>query len=276
MGYKDFFGFRQNEVRSKLELHVEEIAISGYAILENVVDESMLQIIRDKLDLARERQIQEYGEERLRRIRDFGTVRCLPNEDSFFVDKIALNEDVYGLVSAILGDTCILHLQNGIIIYPNNTKHNEGNWHRDFQKPFFSSKELSLNALWVIDEFNAETGGTWIVPNTHNMEAVPSEEFINGHKLQVSAKPGSVIVFNSMMWHRGGDNYSSNLRRAINNQYTRPFIKQQIDLPAFLGSKYDKDSKAGQLLGYWSIPPKSVAEFRVDDPLSRTYRGGQG
>jgi ectoine hydroxylase-related dioxygenase (phytanoyl-CoA dioxygenase family) len=276
MGYENYFGFSQHQVTGELEYHMEEIYVNGYTILENVVEVETLRDIRVKLDIARKRQLEEFGEVKLKRIKDFGTIRCLPNENSFYVDEIALNEKVYKLISSILGETCILHLQNGIIVHPNQKKHNEGNWHRDFQKPFTSSEPLSLNALWVIDEFNKETGGTWIVPNSHNLKKMPSNEFIERNKKQIEAKEGSVIVFNSMLWHKGGDNYTHDFRRAINNQYTKPFIKQQIDLPTFLGDSYNKKSKAAQLLGYWSVPPKSVKSFRVENVNDRSYRAGQG
>jgi len=36
------------------------------------------------------------------------------------------------------------------------------------------------------------------------------------------------------------------------------------------------NSKLAQTLGFWSIPPKSVKEFRTTDPNKRSYRQGQG
>ena len=40
--------------------------------------------------------------------------------------------------------------------------------------------------------------------------------------------------------------------------------------------KISNESKLAQKLGMWTIPPKSVDEYRVTDPSLRTYRGGQG
>ena len=64
-------------------------------------------------------------------------------------------------------------------------------------------------------------------------------------------------------------------RRAINHQYTRPFIKQQLDYAGMFRGKLDPESRFAQVIGTWSMPPRDVAEYRVD-PDKRTYRGGQG
>ncbi len=148
-------------------------------------------------------------------------------------------------------------------------------FHRDFNKQFFSDKPLSINAFWVIDEFNENTGGTWVVPYSHKFLSWPSDDFLNSTAIQISANPGSVIFFDSRIIHKGGINRSNKPRRAINHQFTLPFIKQQVDFPSMLKDKIDKESKLAQTLGFWTIPPKSIEEFRAD-PENRTYRSGQG
>jgi len=114
------------------------------------------------------------------------------------------------------------------------------------------------------------------VPGSHKFISMPSEKYIQSRSIQLLAEPGSVIFFDSLLWHRSGQNKSSDVRRGINHQYTKPFIKQQIDYPHFLQGKVNTESRLAQTLGFWSIPPKSVDEFRVDDPTKRTYRKGQG
>ena len=43
-----------------------------------------------------------------------------------------------------------------------------------------------------------------------------------------------------------------------------------------MSQKVNMETKLAQKLGMWTIPPKSVDEYRVTDPKLRTYRGGQG
>lgn len=113
-----------------------------------------------------------------------------------------------------------------------------------------------------------------MVPFTHKNSEWPSEKDLEKNAIQVVAKRGSVIVFDSMLIHKGGDNIGAKKRRAINHMYTRPFIKQQLDFPVIMKDRFDMESKISQVLGFWSVPPKSVQQYRAD-PEKRTYRKGQ-
>jgi ectoine hydroxylase-related dioxygenase (phytanoyl-CoA dioxygenase family) len=257
----------------EIKNHIDELTEKGFTIVENVLSNKECENISDKLDVINNEEQKEFGKERLEKINEIGILRSLLLKDGKFTDLI-IHPKVYPIISAIVGETAILHLQNAIVVFPEK-KHGQSHFHRDFAKDFVSSKPLSLNALWMIDEFNAETGATWIVPGTHKMEVWPSDEFLEKNAIQARGKAGSVLIFDSMLIHRGGSNISNVTRRAINHQYTRPFIKQQIELPRYLGGKYNKESKIGQVLGYWAIPPKNISEFRCE-PEKRTYRSGQG
>jgi len=257
----------------ELSLHCENIKYKGYTILENVISKSETKKISEKLDQIQELEKNQFGEDYLKSIKEWGMIRSLIYYDDFFANTI-LNKKVYSLVSSILDDTCILHLLNGVTIYPNE-KHNQAKFHRDFDKDFFSKQPLSINAFWAIDDFDEISGGTWIVPFTHNFEKWPSEKYLEHNAIQIKANAGSVIVIDSRLIHRGGDNIGKNLRRGINHQYTKSFLKQQIDFTKFLKNKFDMESKLSQVLGFWAIPPSSIVEFRAD-PENRTYRSGQG
>lgn len=263
----------QQSFESKKEDHINKILKDGYTIVNNVLSLDECKLICEKLDKLTEEDLKYFGKEKLTHLNEIGIIRALMAKDGYFTTLI-LHPKVYPIVSAIMGETAILHLQNSIIVYPEK-KHGQSHFHRDFQKDFVSSKPLSINAIWMIDDFNRETGATWIVPGTHKESEWPSEEYLEKNAIQVNGKAGSVMIFDSMLIHKGGSNTSNIIRRAVNHQFTRPFIKQQIDLPSFLGEKYDKNSKIGQILGYWSIPPNSVEQFRCD-PNKRTYRSGQG
>lgn len=263
----------QKSFESLNEEHVNSIQEDGFTIVNDVLTLDECKLISEKLDKLTDEDLKHFDKERLTELNEIGIIRALMAKDEYFTTLI-LHPKVYPIVSAILGETAIVHLQNSLIVYPEK-KHGQSHFHRDFQKDFTSTEPLSLNALWMIDLFDNETGATWIVPGTHKESKLPSEEFLEKNALQVNGKAGSVMIFDSMLIHRGGSNTSNIIRRAVNHQFTRPFIKQQINLPNLLREKYDKNSKLGQVLGYWSIPPDSVEEFRCD-PDKRTYRSGQG
>ncbi len=261
-----FFAIREFvEASTDIEKHIEQLQLDGYTILQNVLDECELIEARTKIDDIYQQQVEEVGDESLlKKINDSNFARCLLGYDDFFLTKVAANQRVLEVINKILGEHYILMLQNGIINKPAHLPNsNACAFHRDLNyQHFTSSRPLSISALFCIDAFSEETGATCILPYTHKMEKCPSEYYIQKNQKAVSAKAGSVIIFDSMMFHRAGRNTSNNVRRAINNMYVLPFMKQQINLPAFLQGKYSEDPFYRNLLGYNSEPETDVISFR--------------
>ena len=261
-----FFAIREFvETSTDIEKHVEELYLNGYTILENVLDEKDLDIARRKIDVIYQRQINELGDEHLlEKIKDSNFARCLLAYDKFFLTKVAANKRVIEIINKALGDYYVLMLQNAIINQPYSYQNsNACAFHRDLNyQHFTSSRPLSISALFCIDHFTEKTGATCILPYTHKTEKCPSEHYIQNNEKVVTATAGSVIIFDSMMYHRAGRNTSDNVRRAINNMYVLPFIKQQISLPAILNGRYSDNAFYKQLLGYDSEPEKDVISFR--------------
>ena len=269
-----FVGFQQREIQAEDDRRFELLEREGYFVIERVLDDGFLQETRERMDRIWQAQLDAYGEELLERIGDYGVMRAMMEVDPFFLQLIR-HPSIFPYVEATVGPTAILHLQNGVVAHPDRP-HNQGRYHRDFPKDFLPSRILSFNTFIALDDFNEETGATWVVPGTHRFETLPSEEYVESYQKQLSMPAGSVLFFDSMLWHRGGVNYSPRIRRGMNHQFTRPFIKQQLDYPVIMKGKVDLESPIAQTLGMWAIPPRSVAEYRVSDPKKRTYRAGQG
>lgn len=259
------FGVREfTQIDSADDAAAEEIRLVGYTILPDVLSPSALADLREKLDNIYQQQIDELGgEERLKAINDAHTVRCPLAYDEQFLE-VATHPRVLSLVKRFLGDYFVLMLQNGVLNVPQiGDQQNAGAWHRDLNyQHFISTRPLSISALFCIDEFSEETGGTCMLPGSHKAELFPSEHYVRAHEVGASASPGSAIVFDSMLYHRGGNNRSPGVRRAINHMYTLPLIKQQISLPKMLGDRYRDDPFLGKFLGYESEPDESVTAFR--------------
>lgn len=270
---RNFLGIQRNTIETELDYVVECLDLKGYALIENVLSNEQCELISEKLDYLNEKQVAKYTRERLEQLNDYGVIRDMLIEEPLFRD-LAVHPRVLEVVEKVVGETAILHLQNGIVLEP-GLKHIQAQFHRDFFKDFVADKVLALNAMFVIDEFNAETGGTWIVPGTHKFSHIPSERYMEEHAIQVIAKKGSVFLFDGLLLHKAGDNESKANRRAVNQEYTRPFIKQQLDYAGLFRNKIDHESRFAQLIGLWSMPPRDVEEYRVD-PDKRTYRKGQG
>lgn len=256
------YGVNNQKQFKKIEdFYLEELSINGYTIVPNVLNEEELSLTRIKLDAVYDQQKKYFGEEKLELINEKNTVRCPLIYDDFFL-SLARNLKVLNLIEKILGEYFILHLQNGIINKPNKS-HHQSSWHRDLPyQNFVISNPLALSALYCIDDFTEDSGGTFVLPFSHKTINIPSTEFIDKYKKQVIAKAGSVILFDAMLFHRAGYNIGSFVRRAINNVYTVPIIKQQINLEKAFKEREFKDEELLRFLGYKSNVAESDFEWR--------------
>ena len=240
----------------------EEIRAIGYTVLDSGFSAEELQTIRDKSEAIYARQVKECGgEENLQRMNDACIARCALSYDDYFV-RLAAHTNLLRVLAKLLGDNFILLGQNAIINRADR-KHDQVVWHRDLTyQHFVSSRPLAISALYCIDDFTELTGATTVLPASHKVEEFPSRAFVEKHQRTVEARAGSIIVFDAMLYHRGGQNKSGRTRLGINHIFVLPLIKQQIDLPSALGGKFRDDPVLSRLLGYDSAPPASADLWR--------------
>ena len=97
------------------------------------------------------------------------------------------------------------------------------------------------NSGWLLDDFTEETGATRIVPGSHRSGKRPQDVLEDAvatqpDEIQVIAPAGSVLVFNSHLWHGGAMNKTGLPRRVIHSAFCRrdqvPQTNQQEYLSA--------------------------------------------
>jgi ectoine hydroxylase-related dioxygenase (phytanoyl-CoA dioxygenase family) len=122
---------------------------------------------------------------------------------------------------------------------------------------------MSLNIFIAITDFTAENGATIVCPNTHQMSYKPDLSYLKSVSTPIEAKRGSVIIFDSTLYHCSGKNISGGDRVSLNHQFTRSYIKQQIDYVRAIGKNRIKKlpTRTQQLLGYYTRVPTSLDEF---------------
>jgi ectoine hydroxylase-related dioxygenase (phytanoyl-CoA dioxygenase family) len=247
---------------SEADLRAEEIRRVGYTVVDAGFSAAELETIREKIDAIYARQVAEIGGgERLKRMNDADLARCLVGYDDYFM-KLAAHPAVTAVCDRLLGEYYTLMSQNAIINRTSD-EHYQVTWHRDLNyQHWVSTRPLALSALYAIDDFSEETGGTMVIPASHHSEVFPSAEYVEAHARTVEAKAGSVLIFDAMVYHRSGTNRSGRLRRAVNHIYTLPLIKQQISFPKMLGGKFSDDPFLRKLLGYEMETADSVQQWR--------------
>ena len=258
------YGITKNvRIKDNFELHLEEFNFLGYTIIKNGLDKKDVEILSKDLDRIYKIQEAEFGKSKLKSINEENLVRFPLAYSEKFAD-LATHPKFLKYVEKILGNYFILHLQNGIINIP-GTEHHQSSWHRDLPyQNWTSSEPLACNVFFCLDDFNENTGGTYVLPFSHQYTQTPSANFIENKSIQINAPAGSVIIFNSMLFHKAGFNYSNDtIRRGINQLYAKAFIAQQMNLPALLHGKYANDPVKKMIFGYQTQLATSVKEFRA-------------
>jgi len=260
----DFYGvIPQAVLASDVERCLEELAIVGYTVIDDVVPADELAAVRTKLDRVYRTQQAETSASgfELADIQEENQVRAPLCYDDHFLE-LARHPRVIEVVRRVLGNYFLIHLQIGIINVP-STENRQAVWHRDLlYQDFVISRPLAVSAMVCIDDFRVETGGTQVVPHTHKIEQMPSREFIDKHAVSIEARAGSVFLMDSMMVHKAGFNASPNIRRGLNTIYASGLLKQQISFQSQLDGKHREDPFLNMLLGYDAEPSKSVLEWR--------------
>lgn len=241
----------RQRAESDEDAQVEEISRNGYTVIQDVLTEDELSFLHTGvIEKIYKQQLEEIGgEEKLKEIADEGSAKHLLSYDKFFLN-LAIKKKVLAIVNRLLGDYYILYLQNALLVEPK--KFNPASsWHRDIaHQHFTSSRPLAVSALHIVDDITPQTGETLVLAGSHLFEEFPSAGFVKKNAGKISARAGSVLVFDSMMYHRSGHNLSGQIRRTISTIYTSPLFRQQICLPTLLDDRYKDDPFLRRFLGY--------------------------
>jgi ectoine hydroxylase-related dioxygenase (phytanoyl-CoA dioxygenase family) len=240
----------------------ERIRLAGYAVVAGGFSGAEVADLGRRLEQVMARQVDEFGgADRLASIGDALTARCPLAYDEAFL-ALAAHAAVLAVCRELLGEYVILMQQNGVL-NPSGQRHPQVAYHRDLPyQHFVSSRPLAVSALFCIDPFTIETGATTMIPGSHRMQQFPSDAVAAELDTPVSAEPGSFIVFDSMVFHRAGENRSGRPRRAVNQVFSTPIIGQQISLPDALNGRYADDPALARLFGYDVAPARSVIAWR--------------
>ncbi len=239
---------------------VEQVHNLGFAIIDSGYSASELIQFSEEFNVLRKRYIEAYGENELKNLNEYYTIRSPLTHGSDGFLKLVLNDNLMLVLNKLIQGKFILNQQNGIINPPQET-YNQAAWHRDLPyQHFVSTKPLAINALFCVDDFTIENGATFVIPASHKSEAFPSKNYIKNNSIQIQAKAGSYIILDCMLFHKGGFNKTNSERRAVNHIYNIPYFKQQINIPANLvGIKLSLEEM--DVLGFSCTEPTSVLHY---------------
>lgn len=249
------------------------IKSKGWVLFESVVDEELVWRLNKDLEqaciIARQIQIKNGVAHETN-----GTINhVLSLGDSFmnFLQRMYLHE----FVKSYFEGSYILNVFGGVINLNSKPSYLH-NIHRDV-RTFTGEFKLMLQMIVLLDNFTNENGATYFMNGGHRLAERPKEEEFYSNSSRALGKSGSIILFDSNLWHAAGLNQSASSRRALTLGFTRPFVKQQLDLPRCFGYEYSSNLSENmkQLLGYNARVPANLEEW-YQPSEQRFYKPGQG
>lgn len=233
-------------------MNVKEIlghlSLEGFCILKDVIPKDKITQVHDSVVDAVERERHKTAE-KMDKIRAQGhrigvdnvdNVRDLITHTQSFVPYIS-DERVIGTAEAMFGPYVKTSSTSGLVNNPGNSR---GYWHSDW--PFnqtvanhipapYPDAALHLSSIWMLSPFNEVTGGTLVVPGSHRMPDNPSGD--NGvdrdapypTEVNATGDPGSVLLFDSRLWHAVPPNRSDSPRVAIVIRFAPWWLNLEVE-----------------------------------------------
>lgn len=147
-------------------------------------------------------------------------------------------------------------------------------FHRDV-RTYSPSLTLLINVLIMLEDFTVPNGATRVIPCSHKTKERPDDEELFARSKYLIGKAGTVVLFDSNLWHAASPNKSGETRRALTLTYSRPFIKPQMDYCKLVGKNFSSDPNVMQVIGYRSRIPQNHMDWY--QPLEgRFYYSDQG
>ncbi len=223
-----------------IEEKLHQLKMNGYCVLEGIIPEDKIDAVRESVVTAQAAH-HEKAEAELAKTRSRGhrvgvqgvaNLRGVINETQTFAPYLA-DERIMAITDALFGSYVRISCTDCVINYPGNER---GYWHSDW--PYnqtnathipapYPDTIMHLSTIWMLTPFGPETGGTYIIPGSHRTDDNPSAAGISGidpdapypTETQASGPAGSVLLYDSRLWHAVPPNRSDTPRVAIIVRY---------------------------------------------------------
>jgi ectoine hydroxylase-related dioxygenase (phytanoyl-CoA dioxygenase family) len=245
---------------AELETHLEAVKEDGFTILENVFSAQRAKTFGKRVREIERDTLHPLEDDETEADSSFYRTAGLLRIDPMFWD-VPIDPTVTQVVEGVLGNDFLLSTFSGIDLKPE--------WnsiqplHPDdalVPIPRPHERAIGCTVMWVVDEFNAHTGGTRLLPGSHreSLDLLFSQDTERlSHTIQPTMKPGTVLVFDHAIFHGASDNHSDKWRLGLQVSYHAGYIRPYTNW-------------------FRSIPIEEVREFpeKLQDLLGyKTYNG---
>ncbi len=232
-----------------IESVTSAIEQDGWAVVHNAMSAEW--VAEARADLTRILETTPYGRDDFEGHKTRRVYALFAKTRTF--DAAATHPIVLGVLDNVLGDyqlsaptgieigpgECAQPLHPDDAIYPLARPHDE----------------IVMNAMWPLCDFNADNGGTVLVPGSHrwtNEFPGPDSETIT-----IEMPAGSLLLYRGSLWHGGGANHTDQPRLGVVVHYAsswlRPVENHVLVVPPEKARELPE--RLQELLGYNVHPP---------------------
>lgn len=201
----------------------------GYLRLENLMRSKEVAAFIRRLDELAEVEGEDAGKEVHQ---EEGSIRLsnLIDKDPIF-EKCVTSSRLLAAIQHVLGDQFKSSSLNSRAALPG---HGRQGLHADWGGAVAPGDYFVCNSIWLLSDFTRENGATRVVPGSHRCGQTATDmmsDTIADHpdQVQLIGEAGTVVVFNSHLWHGGMKNETGTPRRAMHSYFCRRDQRQQLD-----------------------------------------------
>jgi hypothetical protein len=183
--------------------HHTALATAGWTVLPGLIRRELLDSLVKALgpslalrdQIRRRNGVQENSA---------GTLHHLLMDDPCYVELLAELSTLEPVFKGYFQGNFVLNSYGGVINERDSRSYVQ-NVHRDIR--FGSdSRRFMVNALVMLDDFTLANGATHILSHSQNLQQQPTDEHFYAQASRATGERGSVLLFDSRMWHATGRN----------------------------------------------------------------------
>jgi len=228
---------KSGESDMNIEPLIDDVRENGFCIVEDVVPQDHCVEIRESLLETVERQRLSTAP------KNVGFVPSVINYNQSFAPYLT-DSRLMQISTALLGQNLRISFTSVIVNEPGNDR---GAWHADWpfnQKnaghiaPPYPDAIFHLTTLWMISPFSEQNGGTLVVPGSHRQKNNPTDlnhevesNEVVPTEINVTGRAGSVLMFDSRLWHSTSPNLTNEPRVALAVRYAPWWLNLEVLRP---------------------------------------------
>ena len=215
---------------------LQRLEIDGWCVVEGVIPEDKVGTVRVEAEAATTAKGVSKTYQGLHSAR--GILTAIPSFLPYLAD-----EHVLGVAERWFGPHVRISFTNTLVTAPGNER---GGLHADW--PYnqekaahipapYSDFPVQLSTLWMLSDFTVDNGATWIVPGSHRTVdnptgALPVDRFTPyPTEMPATGSAGSVLIFDSRLWHATATNHGDGLRVGMVVRYAPWWLNLDVLMP---------------------------------------------